>query len=76
MKLLNTAIFALLISLASAHAALLTVDTSAGASTGVLDTHSNLQWLNVSATRNLSFNQVFSEMADPRDTFLRKSRYA
>jgi len=64
MKLLNTLIFAFLLSSASAHAALITVDTSVGASTGVLDTQSNLQWLNVSATRNLSFNQVLSEMAD------------
>lgn len=64
MKFLTTSIFLLLMSFASAHAALITIDTSVGANTGVLDTQSNLQWLKISATRGLSFNDVLSGMAD------------
>lgn len=64
MKFLTTLFLAFLMPVVSAYAALITIDTSIGANTAVFDTQSNLQWLKISVTRDLSFNQVVSETAD------------
>jgi hypothetical protein len=49
--------------LASAHAALITVDSPVGPASAVLDTGTGLEWLKLSATRTSSVDQVFSETA-------------
>jgi hypothetical protein len=53
---------ALSLPLAVANAALITVDTSLGPATGVIDTSTNLEWLKVSTTAGLTPDQVFSQM--------------
>lgn len=48
----------LLLPVAIANAALITVDTDLGAQTGVIDTTTSLTWLKVSATAGLTLRQV------------------
>jgi hypothetical protein len=62
MKDVMKTIFALLLLISlptfGAHAALITVDSPVGTGTAVLDTASNKEWLKLSLTANLSFNEV------------------
>jgi hypothetical protein len=62
MKLRHGAAALLLFPFAMVNAALVTIDTSLGAQTGVLDTTTNLEWLKVSATAGLTPDQVFAQM--------------
>lgn len=63
MRLKHAAAAFLLLPVALANAALMTVDTDLGAQTGVTDTTTNLTWLKVSATAGLTPDQVFAQMA-------------
>ena len=63
MKSLRTTIAILLMQLASAHAALVTVDSPAGPASAVLDTTTRLEWLKLSATATSSIDQVFPQFA-------------
>lgn len=60
MKLLRAMLFALLMSLGAAHAALLSINSPLGASTGVLDTNTGWEWLQLSATRSLTVGQALA----------------
>lgn len=60
MKLIHAVTAVLMMQLAPAQAALVTVDSPAGPSTAVLDTGTGLEWLKFSATNNASIDQVFS----------------
>lgn len=51
----------MLLLTATAQAALIEVDSPAGPATAVLDTNTGFVWPKLSATRNRSINQVFSD---------------
>ena len=63
MKLLRAIFFAVAFPLAAAHAALLSTDSPLGAGTGVLDTNTGWEWLQLSATRSLTIRQALAETA-------------
>jgi hypothetical protein len=62
MKRTGALLASLLLPFGLANAALLTVDTPLGASTGVLDTSSGLEWIKPSATTGTSVNQFYAGM--------------
>jgi hypothetical protein len=63
MKLLATLLFAALVPLAPARAALIDVDSPLGQATAVLDTSTGLEWLKVSATAGATPDQIFAQIA-------------
>lgn len=62
MNYLRALFIAFLMPFAAANAALITVDSSQGPGTAVLDTNTGLEWLKFSVTWNMSINQVFTAM--------------
>lgn len=62
MRCLSSFLMALWLPVAAANAALVTIDTTLGAQTGVVDTGTSLTWLKVSATAGLTPDQVFEQM--------------
>lgn len=63
MKLLATILFAALVPLAPARAALIDMDSPLGQATSVLDTSTGLQWLKLSATSGATPDQIFAQIA-------------
>ena len=63
MKTVLAVLFALLMPVLSANAALITVDSSAGPGTAVLDTNTGKTWLKLSVTAGLTPDDVFAAMA-------------
>ncbi|MBK4739107.1 hypothetical protein [Noviherbaspirillum pedocola] len=61
MKFVRTVLFALSMSLGAAHAALLSTDSPLGTGTGVFDTNTGWEWLQLSATRSLTIRQALDE---------------
>lgn len=57
---LRALVFALVLPFAPAQAALISTDSDLGPGTTITDTDTGLEWLKLSATRNLSINQVFA----------------
>ena len=63
MKLLRAMLFALLMPLCAAHAAhaaLVSADSPLGSGSGVVDTNTAWEWLQLSATRRLTISQVLA----------------
>jgi hypothetical protein len=58
MKLIFALLLPVFIPVLNVHAALITVDSSNGAGAAILDTATNKEWLKLSVTANLSFNEV------------------
>lgn len=63
MKLLSAVLFALLMPFAATHAALVSADSPLGTGTGVVDTNTGWEWLQLSATRKLTIRQVLDATA-------------
>lgn len=60
---LRALLFALVLPFAPAQAALISTDSNLGPGTTITDTDTGLEWLKLSATRDLSINQVFAAIA-------------
>lgn len=63
MKTILAVFLAMLMPVFSANAALITVDSSAGPGTAVLDTHTGKAWMKLFVTANLTPNDVFAAMS-------------
>ncbi|MBK4739106.1 PEP-CTERM sorting domain-containing protein [Noviherbaspirillum pedocola] len=63
MKLLCAMLFALLMPFGATRAALLSADSPLGPGTGVVDTNTGWEWLQLSAARSLSIQQVLDATA-------------
>jgi hypothetical protein len=64
-RLVRLAVLAAAVSMvpASAHASLISVNTAFGANTATLDDATNLEWLDLTVTKNQSYNTVVSLIA-------------
>ena len=60
MKLLQAVLIALLMPLCAAHAALIPADSPLGPGSGVVDTNTGWEWLQLSATRELTIREVLA----------------
>lgn len=67
MKLLRAMLLALLMPFGVAQAALILADSPLGVGTGVVDTNTGWEWLQLSATRGLTIQQVLNA-TDPGGT--------
>jgi hypothetical protein len=63
LRILGTIFVTLLLPVSAARAAWITVDSSQGAGTAVLDTSSGTEWLKLSVTENWTFAQVEAAIA-------------